>query len=378
MALLLVLSVLAVATVMGAALLSSSSLQASVSSNTLSIAAAESLAESGVNYAMYKLQSATEEEIGRGEFWGGQSGISLGSNTSGTIDITVTRPDATKQQYLIESTGNSDGITRRISATIELNMTFQPKHAVVFNGGLTLPLSMTVVGPLKSSGVVILLNSALMQGRVRAVSIVGPPWPTDWELLPSGTPVGVPTSYRDYLTYQVDGVSYSAQKLGGTIDKVTLSPSASNPAGIFWTDGDVTIKDNVTINGTLVVKKKSGGTEGRLTVEGANSKIVAQPGYPALIVEDRVIMKGLSRALKVYGLCWINTSITRSGASQLNSTFEVYGSLLMAGVGVPIDPLYTGKVRAEYNEQYLDVPDFSTSNNAPESVTVLSWERSSS
>lgn len=383
MALLLVLSVLAFATVMGAALLSSSALQVSVSANATSIAAAEALAESGVNYAMYQLQATTEEQIALGQFWTGQNGIDLGDGIDGTINVTVTRPDTSKQHYLVESIGAVGGISRRIRAKIEINLSFQPKHAVAFNGGLTLPLNMTVVGPLKSSGTVILVNSALMQGRVRAASIVGPPWPSDYEILGAGTPASVPSSHRSYLQYVYNGHTYNAERISANnIANATYNPNAlTNPAGIFYTDQSITLGDNVTINGTLHVRRKDTSSTtniGRLNIEGSNIVIRANSGFPALIVEERIRIGGNPRSCNVYGLVWTADGIIRGSLLQSGCTLNIYGALLNASTGTVLDALFNGKIRVEYRPEYLNVGDFSTSNNSPESVAVLSWERSGS
>jgi len=382
-ALILVLAALAAATVMGFAILSSASLQASVSNNSGSIAAAEALAESGVNYAMYQLQSMTEEEAGAGEFWTGQNNITLGADVPGTINVVVTRPDSAVHQYLIESTGSittdSGTITRKLRASTEIEMTFQPKHAAAFNGGLTVPLNTTIVGPMKSSGLVTLLNLGNIQGIVRAASIAVP-LPSELEILSAGTPAAVPTTHNNYLTYEHEGQTYNAELISSsTLTNVTYNPNAAtNPAGIFYALGAITLKDNVVINGTLYVKRvstASTSTIGRLTLDGNNVVIRAQDGYPALIVDEKIRLVGTPRSTDIYGLVWTAEGITNGGLLQTGHALRVHGGFLSATTSAPLPSAFVGTIRLEYVPEYLNVPDFSTSNTAPAGVKVLSWEQ---
>lgn len=382
-ALILVLAALAAAAVMGAAMLSSSSLQATVSSNSGNIAAAESLADSGVNYAVYKLQSMTEEEAMEGEFWAGARDISLGDGVQGTFDVTVTRPNPALHQYLIESTGRieseSGEITRKVRAATELQMTFKATNAAAFNGGATIPLNTTIIGPVKSSGNITLLNVSNVQGVVRAAGFLLP-FPTLYELLDSSPPPSVPTTYRDYLTYEHDGQTYNAELISSpTLSNVTYNPNAvTNPAGIFYALGAITLQSNVTINGTLYVKRVSSAstsTVGRLTLDGANVVIRAQDGYPALIVDEKIRLLNNTRSTSVYGLVWAGDGIIKGSLLQSTHSLKVFGGMMFAGTGAPIDSLFTGTIRLEYKPEYLNVPDFSTLNTTPESVKILSWEQ---
>jgi Tfp pilus assembly protein PilX len=382
-ALILVLAALAAATVMGAAILASSSLQATVSSNSGNIAAAESLAESGVNYALYKLQAMTEEEAMNGEFWAGAQDIGLGDAIPGTVDVVVTRPDPTQHQYLIDSTGmiesDAGDITRTVRVTTEIQMTFKATNAAAFNGGATIPLNTTIIGPVKSSGNITLLNVLNVQGLVRAAGFLLP-FPSLYELLDSNPPPSAPTTYRNYLTYEYDGQTYNAELISSpTLSNVTYNPNpVTNPAGIFYALGAITLQSNVTINGTLYVKRvstASTSTIGRLTLDGANVVIKAQDGYPALIVDEKIRLLNNTRSTSVYGLVWVADGIIKGSVLQSAHSLKIYGGMLFAGTGTPIDTLFNGTIRLEYSPQYLNVPDFSTRNTTPESVKILSWEQ---
>src|SRR5438045_3403998 len=106
MALMLVVILISIATVMGYALLATSSMQAQISNTTVMAASADSLAESGVNLAMYYLQNPLTAPLTPGQsFWHGDTGISLGSTVVGTCDVSVTQ--LTPLTYQIVSTGRS-------------------------------------------------------------------------------------------------------------------------------------------------------------------------------------------------------------------------------------------------------------------------------
>lgn len=73
-------------------------------------------------------------------------------------------------------------------------------------------------------------------------------------------------SFSGWKTYQLyqGGFSYSAEILkGGTLDNVVLRPSLRNPLGVFVREGNLTIDDNVVVQGTLVCS-------GRITFTGNN------------------------------------------------------------------------------------------------------------
>ena len=70
-----------------------------------------------------------------------------------------------------------------------------------------------------------------------------------------------PTSLTSYQIYP-GGPAYEIPELGDALENVTLKPDpASNPLGIFYRDGSITIRTNVTIRGSLFCKDD-------ITIEG--------------------------------------------------------------------------------------------------------------
>ncbi len=74
-------------------------------------------------------------------------------------------------------------------------------------------------------------------------------------------------SWSNYRLYD-RGINYQATTLDGTLENTTLRPSASNPLGVFVRSGDLSIRNGVVVQGTLVVT-------GRISVQGAPVSIAS-------------------------------------------------------------------------------------------------------
>ena len=75
-------------------------------------------------------------------------------------------------------------------------------------------------------------------------------------------PVAFSSNYRLYP----GGPEYSAVELPDRIDNRTLGPSLTNPLAVFYSDGDLALGDNVTLEGTLFVR-------GQLTLAGSGTQL---------------------------------------------------------------------------------------------------------
>src|SRR5687768_9309045 len=98
-ALILVVTVLAFAAIVGFTMLSTASMQAAATRNSNLALAADGLAESGFDLACYYLLNPNKAPtfVAPGDFWRGGT-ISFGPSMPGTVDITIT-PLATINQY---------------------------------------------------------------------------------------------------------------------------------------------------------------------------------------------------------------------------------------------------------------------------------------
>jgi Tfp pilus assembly protein PilX len=153
MALLMVLLVVAVAAVLGYAMLASSSLQSQVAGNIQRASAAELLAESGINLAMYYVQNPTKAPpawVPNGNPKPGDTilsatGVSLGNRADGTavdgtFDFTVKLDPTVAGQYSITAIGHArPGTPVQANHTSSAVITITTIHlGVGSNGAVTL------------------------------------------------------------------------------------------------------------------------------------------------------------------------------------------------------------------------------------------------
>src|SRR5688500_18904351 len=119
-AMLLVIAAIAVASVMGLAILSSTTLQGQVVGNTQKSMSADCLAESGINLAMYYLLNpASAPSLNADGYWPGATDYSLGSDFSGTVTIAITRPAT--NTYDITAVGMNGGVSRTLRSRVKVN-----------------------------------------------------------------------------------------------------------------------------------------------------------------------------------------------------------------------------------------------------------------
>ncbi len=112
--------------------------------------------------------------------------------------------------------------------------------------------------------------------------------------------------------YSVDIISTS------DLNDITLGPTAGNPAGIYYRDGDLELPGGVNIEGMLVVN-------GDLRITGANNVISAMKNFPTLLVSVKVVMEDVG-TLEVNGLAQIGQGISVTGG---NVDIDVVGSLFI-------------------------------------------------
>ena len=133
--------------------------------------------------------------------------------------------------------------------------------------------------------------------------------------------------YADFKdSYYIGSDSYSPYPIDNSITFAGDTwPTAGNPAGICYCDGDLVIGSDTTILGTLVVK-------GDLTIDGTNIQISATKNFPALIVTGKLELVSGSQS-NIYGLVQIKDSIQGvngfGGTGAANVSFTVNGSVFI-------------------------------------------------
>jgi Tfp pilus assembly protein PilX len=140
-ALLLVLTVIGLASLIGMAMLSSASLQAQVADSANRSAVADYLADSAVQTAAYYLQ---RNQANMPTSWGTHAGYAIyktnvqATGVDGTFDVTAA-PTGVPDEFVIHAVGRSSGtnpVTRTTNATLRV-IRAKPTYAAGFGGSTT-------------------------------------------------------------------------------------------------------------------------------------------------------------------------------------------------------------------------------------------------
>lgn len=119
-----------------------------------------------------------------------------------------------------------------------------------FNGPVSLPKTVQTGATLHDLGAKLGVSTVAISQQVPAADWVRP---------------------MSLVTYQLyaGGKSYTATTVGATLENVTLGANPqTNPLGLFWRSGSVTLRGNVTIRGTLLASND-------ILVDGANVTLEA-------------------------------------------------------------------------------------------------------
>jgi len=163
--------------------------------------------------------------------------------------------------------------------------------------------------------------------------------------------VSTQRSYRIYA----GGPSYEAVLLGSSLKDITLEPTPDNPLGLFYRNGNLTIRDNVTIRGSLFVTHK-------LLVEGNDIHICSFDwrdidGDP--LVEDIESWPRLPAIAAGNLLTYRNVRLIIEGAVICDNSVDIRGGDLgfRAAADVNIQGLATSQpVQQPYSMVHLQSP----------------------
>jgi Tfp pilus assembly protein PilX len=384
-ALVLVVLVMALAGIMAYAMLAAAAVQATASANAAAAAIARAQAESGIHLAMYYLLNPGNAPA---SFTPGGPPVTVKFATTqpswtmpGTVTIQVGSPS--NHCYSVVSTGSSDSsagvnpVTRTITAEIQVGTPLQINQAGAFNYPITVGTYATFSSSnanapaIASNGVV--TNNGHINGNISATNVVENGTWTNGSLL-SATLAPAPstgnvTDYTQPYVYQ--GTLYNPVLIGSSISTVTsLGPTPSNPLGIYYTTGSLSVSKSLTINGTLVV----GGT-GSLTNTSSITitPLTSQPNtyLPALVVNNKLTMSGHSASLNATGVTYVANGITGSGTNSATNV-TINGALLITNNAIATS--YTGTASVTYNSTYTNIRNFDVNDWASNSsVKVIAW-----
>ena len=383
-ALVLVISAVALAAVLGFALLSGGMLQTRTSGNASKVAQADYLAESGVNLALYYLENPDKAPSLNGSgYWGGGTYTIGSSSPALSVTVSVQRDASETTEYEISSTGTvgSSGetqMTRTMTCRASVTMGFRMKYAAGSVGSLNVNAGTTLDGDVIAQASVVLRTGSVVTGKVYAPGMTvplgysnppsNPPVPDDTIAAPNVNDVS------RYSTYTYNGVASAGETISSS---VTSLPSASapmtagstNPGNVWISDGNLTLGNNVVLNGTLVVK-------GNLTINGSGIVITPKAGMPAVIVVGSVTVNHPSKNATFNGVTYIGGQLKHGGVLLVPadaSVLNINGGLLLGASSTPIATTYNVKTNIKMDSSVAKVPDLSTTGRSALSVSVERW-----
>jgi hypothetical protein len=379
MALMMVIFAVGMAAVLGVAILASTSMQSQVKGNILAATQTEYLAESGVQLGMYYLQNPSAAAfLNASGVYAGESSITFGADVPGYVDLTVTT--AATNTYDITATAHGlHSITRDLTARVYVNKKYVQDKALSINGNYTMPDSMTVTGDVRCDGNLNVTAGATITGAVKAIATTNYPTFTAPEAFPVKaapslteidiyTTTGAATPYYNYV--DSDGTTkIGYPQLLPAVAVGEYLPNVNNPKNVWYTN-NATILTDFILNGTLVMR----GATRRMGVFG-NVQIAARENMPALVLNGPIQFSDdvITRDVIIDGLCWVAGNITTTGTPAMDCSLTVNGAMLFGSSATGVHANYLGTISVTYDEDKVQVPNFSSVGATPQSVKILRW-----
>lgn len=358
----LVLMVVASASLMGWAVVASASIGSQISSSIQTSLQRKYLAESGLELAIYYLQHPSASPVTpiNGP-WGnihypGENGIRL-SPMPGTIDVTVT--NVSNGTFQIVSTGTLEGVSQTITAEVFLNKYKTFTHAANFSGDAKLASNITINGGVLALGSIV-KNSASVIGDVvtgpTASSLIGQTF--------SDFPVSM-TTYLPY--YFVDGKRYKAKKIAGSNVIVSLLDTdlVNNPYNVWYTDQNVTFSLVTVVNGTIIASKNA-----NLTVAG-NLTVNAKANLPAVVTEGDLIISGNLRNATFNGPTYVGKKIKGNGITT--GSRMVVNGVFMTPTKNSLLESFNGTVNLTYDASKATIRSVMDPIEDVHGIIIRSW-----
>ncbi|MCS7033546.1 MAG: pilus assembly PilX N-terminal domain-containing protein [Phycisphaerae bacterium] len=421
----------AVASILAVSVLYASAMRAQISANALQAAQAEYLAESGMNIALHYLQFPRHYTGAMPDgYYPGETNLSLGPGRSVSTLVQYDAPRKKfLVRATGRINGNGQTLEREVRAEVRTIPTgdrfYLPvMHALVANGNITITDKMTVTATPPAAAVATkgrlevvsggrVLGSAITDELVRLgtgeisgeilshfranaalksllslgsslegnQTLLSPsyaalfqpqtspvPLPTDVsELVPAPGHIADLRQYR-FRTLSGSISTHTAQKLSSSsYSNMTLNPSVANPAGIFWTDTNLSL-NNVTVNGTLIVR---GGANVTFKANGVTT-IRPRNGFPALVVEGSIILEN-GADVTLDGFTYAQKITAHPSAS---GSLKVCGALALYDKNHPLaSDKFIGTINVQYDASKAQLGGFGIviPDTDVRALKVLSW-----
>lgn len=328
MALIVVLIIIMAITVLSMGFLSRSDVELACGENMILKTQMDYLAESALEHAKGLILNPQDVAS---EYWAGAEDQQLVAGSDDYYDVAIARDDPNNLcNYFISCEAyRLKGGEQIGRSSLQAELRIDPYIAYWQSGDESISSQVTITGDVYCDSSVQILG--VVNGDVFAAgSITGGAQVSGQKYGDVTTaPVSSPgLAYSDfYPQYYYDGSGpYTAQTLDPNYDAFFPGPGTNNPASVYYRDGDLNLKSNIVINGTLVVKHD-------LTFdEDADVTVTPLKNMPALIVGHDLQMQKDNLRLTVNGLAQIDHHIDMS--NKTGSRITVRGAMCVLDKGI--------------------------------------------
>ncbi len=373
-ALILVLLLIVSVSILGVSYATSATIKLASSQNLLKAGEAQYLAESGLQHALYVLQS---DPLSLDGSIAAPLGPYTADSTGDSYYFYVVPDGTVTGKYYVTAEASVGGVVRTASYTVLANRTrqFSLDHAMVLGAGVTfLPATVSLQGDIYHNGDS-LTSYASIDGDVTSQGSVSDPTGGITGTITTEAPtIDMPPVTVDYYkNYRFEGVTCAAVEVVDSAlqygDPVTNGGSISetNPGGVAWLKpavGDtIQVKMDVDFTGTIIV-------EGNLRIEGKNVRLTALEGFPAIIVTGRIEINSQAEAI-IDGTVVASGGIFAGAGSGTDSLLTINGALITDSVG--FDPDIKGQHQVNHDPSKSRLYDFS-SEDSTDLLIILSYD----
>ena len=369
-AMILVLVLLATATIIGLTYATSSSIKMISSRNLLEAGRARYLAESGLHHALYVLRT-DPDSLDNSQ--SSPLGPYYADDSSDSYTFYAIK-DADKPGVYTIVAEASCGKVKQRSTMIVLrgsDAKLEIPYGVMSGGGfLWCPSSVDIKGNAHFNGS--FFNMGKIDGDVSATGSIWDAWRgITGDIKPNAPYQELPSIKWDgYQKYVVNGVTYSAAKLetnefkkndpladGGSI-------TATNMGGVVWlvpkTGSNVILPKNLKFKGTLII-------DGNLIIDGKSIKLEAVEGFPAIVATGRIYVSNSGKA-EIKGLVKASGGIVSLGYTP-NAETDIQGGLISDARAY--DSGLKGEHKLEYKANRCAVYDVTGASGVATSLEIL-------
>ncbi|MFP4106724.1 MAG: hypothetical protein ACLFVU_11615 [Phycisphaerae bacterium] len=330
-ALIMVLMLLAMATIVGISYAMSTSVRLAGMKNLAGATRAQYLAESGIQHGVCLLETKPDLVSNCASTPVGPFHV---DQTGDTYEIYVI-PQAESDLFTVVGKGNSDGISQYRWVTVRKapGESIEYEHGLVVGATSFVPFSVRISGDVHSNSS--LINLGHVEGDVSAVASVYDPYRRiNGEAASEGDPVEIPQMFaQDFHDYgdksQYTAVRKTTDYFVGS-DPLTEggAVTAENPAGVVVLEpassGVVQLTGEVDFEGTLVV-------HGDLMLRSSSINLRSGSGFPSIVCTGTIWVYGSSQAY-IDGMVYVENGVKPYGDTSSSRT-EIRGCLVSRGTG---------------------------------------------